>query len=156
MCCTGNCHGIAPSSTTATFSADPSASLSPGTTCNADYFWDGCQCVPISPIIIDVSGDGFHLTGTTDPVSFDLSADGIPEQTSWTARAADDAWLALDRNQNGLIDNGAELFGNFTPQPFAPVGTQKNGFLALALYDRKGNGGNGDGLIDAADSIFSR
>jgi hypothetical protein len=47
------------------------------------------------------------------------------------------------------------LFGNFTPQPAPPVGEQKNGFLALAVYDWTSNGGNGDGLINARDTIFA-
>jgi len=114
----------------------------------------GC-CLPGSPIVIDVSGNGFDLTDAEHGVLFDLSGDGIPRHLGWTSPNSDDAWLVLDRNGNGTIDNGAELFGNFTPQPNPPSGQERTGFAALAEYDKTNNGGNGDGIISTADSIFA-
>ncbi|MCA1557108.1 MAG: hypothetical protein LC731_01050, partial [Acidobacteria bacterium] len=118
------------------------------------YFIDKTNCLP-SPLLIDVKGDGFDLTDAAHGVNFDI--DGNPdrqrERLSWTRAGSDDAWLFFDRNENGIVDSGRELFGNFTAQQTAP--NPPNGFNALARFDMPDRGGNSDGVIDRQDIVFA-
>lgn len=117
-------------------------------------YWESC-----SPIVVDVLNNGFKLTSAKDGVLFDLDADGTPEQVAWTAPFGDDAWLAMDRNGNGRIDSGAELFGNLTPayadEPDGPRAA--NGFVALLFTEGPSYGRSvADRVIDVKDAIFPR
>jgi hypothetical protein len=106
-----------------------------------------------SPILIDTDGSGFHLTSVRKGIVFDFFGDGNPIQIAWTAKRSTNGWLALDKNNNGRIDSAKELFGNITDQPES---SDPNGFLALAVYDQPENGGNGDGIIDSKDAVWSK
>ena len=119
-------------------------------------YWDDGRCtcvVPASPIVIDTIGEGMRLTSASNGVIFDIRGDGHPIQLAWTAADSKNTLLALDRNSDGKIGDGTELFGNYTDQPPSP---NQNGFLALAEFDKPENGGNNDGFITAQDSVYSR
>ena len=105
-----------------------------------------------SPILVSLRGNRLALTDREHGVNFDLDANGVAGRQPWVADGSDDAFLVLDRNGNGEVDDGAELFGNYTPQP---PSHEPNGFLALAVFDAPRQGGNGDGVIDDRDAVFA-
>lgn len=91
------------------------------------------------PLVVDLSGDGVRLTSLENGARFDINADGKTDQTAFVQ--GDDAFLVLDRNGNGRIDNGSEMFGD--------QNGAANGFEELKKYD-----GNRDGVIDRWDTIY--
>lgn len=108
---------------------------------------------PNTPILIDLEGGGLRFSNIAVP--FDLRGDGQVHSVSWPEPFSGAAFLAYDRNADGTIDNGSELFGNSTPLGWAADGpTAANGFEALASFDAPENGGNGDGVIDQEDMVF--
>ena len=135
--------------------APPECNLLPEICENGIWSFQWCGCVPYNtPIVLDLNGNGFDLTNADHGVPFNLNNIGEKEKLAWTSVSSDEAWLVLDRNGNGTIDDGAELFGDITEQPEPPAGEKKNGFRALAEYDRVSNGGNANGQIESGDSVF--
>ena len=116
---------------------------------------ENCGCPDEEdPVVIDLSGKGFLMTGVPHGVLFDMLDDGKKIRTAWTATHSGVGFLVLDRNGNGTIDNSAELFSNSSPQPGGRIA--KNGFKALAVFDQPANGGNGDGWITEKDSVYPK
>lgn len=97
-----------------------------------------------SPIVLDLTGEGIHLSGAEDGVQFDLNADGNPVYTGWV-KSSNNAFLVRDINGNGSIDDGAELFGSATL--LSNGKRAPNGFEALKDLDS-----NRDGLLTRADT----
>lgn len=100
----------------------------------------------IDPIILDLDGDGIETTSLENNVNFDLDANGFAESTAWVNW--DDGLLVSDRNSNGYIDSGRELFGDQTLLNNGQLAT--SGYQALAELDS-----NLDGKIDLNDTQFA-
>jgi len=101
-----------------------------------------------TPLLVNTGSGPWKLTGFDDPVLFDIDADGRADRMAWTARDSSLAFVALDLNGNGRVDDASELFGDHTRLPGGA--TAPNGFVALKIYDR-----NDDDVIDAGDAVWS-
>lgn len=100
----------------------------------------GQQVQESDPIMLDLDEDGFELTNYADGAKFDITGSGQTVRTAFVKGG--DAFLALDRNRNGLVDSGKELFGD-------QYGAA-NGYEELRKLD-----GNGDNRIDRNDQAFT-
>ncbi|PKN89267.1 MAG: hypothetical protein CVU51_01055 [Deltaproteobacteria bacterium HGW-Deltaproteobacteria-1] len=115
-------------------------------------FFDATQAwvqpVRRDPLTLDLDGDGFETiaASTTNPILFDHDGDGLKTGTGWIK--PDDGLLVMDRNSNGTIDNGTELFGDSTP--LYAGGTATDGFAALAQEDT-----NFDGVVNNLDANWN-
>ncbi len=114
---------------------------------NCDYG----QCN--SPLVLDLDGDGFLFGSPSELVPFDIDGDGQLDLVAWVAPGQGDGFLALDRNGNGRIDDGSELFGDATP--LTAGGVAGHGFAALHEIDAAENGGNSNDWVDPGDELFS-
>ena len=106
------------------------------------------------PLVLDLNGDGVNTTGVDDAVWFDLDGDGVKDRITWTNANTMEGFLWVNLEGKNRVDNGTELFGIGT---VLPDGTKaKDGFQALAVYDERAHGGNGDGMIDSHDAVWNK
>ena len=97
------------------------------------------------PLALDLDGDGIETVGADGSVLFDHDGDGVKTGTGWVR--PDDGLLVFDRNGNGLIDDGTELFGVDTVMSSGIKA--RDGFEALRDLDT-----NSDGIFNAQDAQF--
>ncbi|MCI6988233.1 MAG: hypothetical protein MR902_01505, partial [Campylobacter sp.] len=113
-----------------------------------DYFFPNIFPQVYDPLTLDLNNDGKISTlNLSDGVYFDHNKDGVAFKTSWIGK--EDGILVLDKNSNNQIDDGNELFGNFTKIEESKFAI--NGYRALAMQDS-----NNDGKIDSLDENFSK
>jgi len=105
------------------------------------YEWSEPDC--ITPLVVQLDGETSFMPAIATP--FDMSSDGTCTSTDWPSSP----WLALDRDGDGVISSGAELFGSATKM--STGGYASNGFVALAELDD-----NRDGKISAEDGSFAK
>ena len=98
------------------------------------------------PLTLDLDGDGIETVSANSSITFDFDGDGLKTGTGWVK--GDDGFLVLDRNGNGTIDTGRELFGVDTVKSNGQKAS--DGFDALRDLD-----GNADGVFDAQDAQFA-
>jgi len=99
-----------------------------------------------TPLVLDLNGDGVRTLNIDSGTKFDLFATGQQTQTGWAS--PQDGLLVIDRNQDGLINNGSELFGAATQ--LSSGGQAANGYVALSEMDT-----NGDGAINHLDAQWA-
>ena len=100
------------------------------------------------PIVLDLNHNNTTSTNLENSTAyFDYDGDGDREHTAWAEK--DDALLAVDLNNDGVINDGSELFGNFTKLPDGTLAA--DGYAALAQYDT-----NADKIIDSKDTAFGK
>jgi hypothetical protein len=98
-----------------------------------------------SPIVLDLDGNGVRTLAAAQGVQFDLNGTGNTHQVGWASST--DGLLVMDRNHDGRINDGTELFGVATLD--ANGRRAGNGYNAMALEDS-----NHDGLLSSADANF--
>ena len=127
-------------------SLDLELGIEPGT--HSDFLLGRNWFPRRDPLTLDLDGDGLETVGidTNNPILFDHDGDGVKNATGWIK--PDDGFLVLDRDGNGLIDNGTELFGDSTP--LSTGGNAADGFAALVDQDT-----NHDGLVNAQDANWN-
>jgi hypothetical protein len=114
----------------------------------SDAVFDDCGCrLCYSPIFVQLVGQGFEFSSPREGVLFDMFGSGTRTRVAWPMSEGT-AWVALDRNHNGVIDDGTELFGN--TRRLASGQFARNGYEVLAELDA-----NGDRVIDSRDPAFS-
>jgi hypothetical protein len=105
-----------------------------------------------SPLVLDFTGEARLATvrAASSRVRFDLDGTGVRRHVGWVDGAR--GLLALDRDGDGTIDSGVELFGDATPRGPGIAGARAaNGYAALAAFDSLGRG-----YVDALDPVFAR
>lgn len=108
-----------------------------------------------SPLILDLDADGFQFGGIDHPVLFDLRGNSVPSLLSWVQPNSGDGFLVNDLDQDGIVVNGTELFGNGTRMILEEGRSAANGYEALGQWDDPQLGGNNDGFISSDDKIWS-
>jgi hypothetical protein len=99
----------------------------------------------VTPMVLDLNGDGIQTVNINDGVNFDVNNDGYVERSAWVTNS--DGLLVRDINSDGQINNGGELFGSGT---ILSNGTKAaDGYVAMRALDT-----NMDGLLDANDQAF--
>jgi Ca2+-binding RTX toxin-like protein len=98
----------------------------------------------VDPLILDLGGNGIKIVPLSAGILFDTNNDGIKTNTAWVN--AEDALLVWDRNNNGQIDSGKELFGDETILSNGKKAA--HGFMALKDLD------NGDNVFNANDTLY--
>ena len=98
------------------------------------------------PLLVDLDGDGIETTTLQNGTYFDHDKNGFAQESAWVG--ADDGVLAFDKNADGVINNGGEIFGdNYV---LSNGQTATTGFQALADLDS-----NSDGVINSSDTNFA-
>ncbi|MEP7348493.1 MAG: tandem-95 repeat protein [Sphingorhabdus sp.] len=103
------------------------------------------------PLIIDLNRDGRVAKSLGNSVTyFDIDKDGFAERVAWAN--ATDGFLALDKNDDGIINDAGELFGSgfVETQGNNKVRRGTDGFADLRQYDL-----NSDSVINSSDAVFS-